>query len=117
MPSISLIVYVITTALGLILIKLGSATASIVEIIDGKLIFHPTILNILGVFLYGVSFVLYTYLISKNDLGYIIPITTALVYIIIFIASFVVFKESFTLQKIIAIMLIIAGVILLNIKK
>ena len=115
--NIPLIIYVLTTALGLVLIKLGSETNSIAEIVNGKFIFHPTLLNILGVLLYGVSFVLYTYLISKNDLGYIIPLTTALVYVLIFIASFVIFKESFTLQKILAIVLILAGVILLNIKK
>lgn len=117
MLNIPLIVYVITTALGLVLIKLGSTTASIVEIIDGKLIFHPSVLNVIGVLLYGVSFVLYTYLISKNDLGFIIPTTTALVYVLVFVASFVVFKESFTIQKIIAIALILVGVMLLNLKR
>lgn len=109
--------YVASTAAGLILIKLGSAQHAIVEFASGRLTFHPTTLNIVGLLLYGISFVLYTYLISKNELGFIIPLTTALVYILIFIASFVVFNESFTLQKILAITLILVGVILLSIKK
>lgn len=117
MLSLPLIVYVLTTALGLVLIKLGSATQGIVELIDGRIVLHPTVLNVTGVILYGISFILYTYLVSKNDLGYIIPVTTALVYVLVFVASFAVFKEPFSPIKILAIALIIAGVILLNLKK
>ncbi len=113
---ILLTVYVLSTAGGLILIKLGSAQHAVIDFVSNKLSFHPTLLNMLGLFLYGVSFILYTYLISKNELGFIIPLTTALVYILIFIASFVVFNESFTLQKILAITLILIGVILLSMK-
>ena len=57
------------------------------------------------------------YLISKFDLGYIIPLTTALVYVLIFFASFVIFKEAFTALKIVGIVLIVIGVLLLNLKK
>lgn len=106
--------YVLTTAAGLILLKLGSSTGSIIEFVNNRLAFHFTILNVIGVLLYGLSFLLYTYLISKHDLGYIIPITTALVYIIIFFASFAIFKESFTLLKTIGIALVLIGVALIN---
>lgn len=115
MSHIVTIAYIIATASGLILIKLGSTAHAIIELTNGKIAFHPTPQNILGLFLYGISFVLYTYLVSKNDLGYIIPITTAFVYIIIFTASFLIFKESFTLPKIIGIAFIFIGLALLNI--
>jgi multidrug transporter EmrE-like cation transporter len=57
------------------------------------------------------------YLLSKYDLGYIIPLTTALVYMIIFVASYLIFKETFTILKIVGITLIMVGLMLLNIKK
>ena len=109
------LIYVVTTAGGLILIKLGSQTGAIVEFISGKLAFNLTLLNILGIVLYGISFILYTFLIAKNNLGYIIPLTTGLVYIAIFIASFFIFKEPFSTVKLIAIFMILMGVALLNI--
>lgn len=114
---ILIIIYVFSTSLGLIFVKIGSATNALVEIIDGKIALHPTLFNMIGMLLYGISFLLYLYLIAKNDLGYIIPLTTALVYVIIFLASYTVFREVFTLAKIIGIILIITGVVLLNIRQ
>jgi drug/metabolite transporter (DMT)-like permease len=69
-----------------------------------------------GILLYGISFILYLYLISKFQLGYIIPLTSAFVYIFIFVASFLIFNEAFTITKIIGICLIVAGLTFLNLK-
>lgn len=109
-----MIVYIITTSLGLITLKLGSEKGAPISVLDGRLLFNLTPLNVLGFVLYAASFILYTYLIAKNDLGYIIPITTALVYVIIFVASYFIFKESFTIYKILGISLIVMGLALLN---
>lgn len=106
--------YVATTSMGLILLKLGSSAGAIVEFINGKLSLHPSPANIAGVALYGISFLLYTFLIAKNNLGYIIPVTTGLVYIVIFAASFFIFKEPFSSLKVVAIVMILGGVMLLN---
>lgn len=108
--------YILITAAALIVLKLGSKDGAFAEFINGKLALHLTPYTVTGVILYGVSFLLYMYLISKFDLGYIIPLTTALVYVLIFIASFIIFKESFTAIKIAGIILIVVGVALLNIK-
>ena len=117
MSVLILAAYVISTASGLILIKLGTTNGMPVSIVENALKFNINPYVVFGILLYGISFLLYIYLLSKFDLGYIIPITTALVYVLIFIASFVIFKEAFTLIKIAAISLIIFGVILLNISK
>ena len=111
-----LLLYVLTTSGGLVALKLGSGSGAFLEFISGKLVFNFSLMNLFGVLLYGVSFLLYIYLIAKNDLGYIVPLTTALVYAVVFIASFLIFKESFTFTKIAAIVLILSGLILLNIK-
>jgi small multidrug resistance pump len=109
--------YVLATSFGLIVLKLGTKSGLPITIVNNKIQFNLSFYSIAGIILYGLSFALYIYLISKFDLGYIIPLVTALVYIIIFVASFIIFKESFTSLKILAIVLILTGLILLNIKK
>jgi small multidrug resistance pump len=109
--------YILATSLGLVFIKLGSADGLPIRLIHNRLQFNLNFFAVSGIFLYVFSFLLYIYLISKNDLGFIIPLTTALVYILIFIASYFIFHETFTLVKALAIALILCGVVLLNIQK
>jgi drug/metabolite transporter (DMT)-like permease len=117
MSKIILALYVIATSSALIFLKLGSAHGAPLHYANNRLQFNLTVYSVLGIFLYGFSFLLYTYLISKNDLGYIIPLTTAFVYVAIFTASYFIFKEVFTVTKIFGIVLILAGLIFLNLKK
>lgn len=117
MSQLILALYAIATSLALIFLKLGSKTGAPISYIDHKLAFNLGFYTISGIFLYGVSFLIYTYLISKYDLGYIIPIATALVYIVIFVASFIIFKEAFTMLKILGIGFILIGLVLLNLSK
>lgn len=117
MQIILLIAYILSTSSGLILLKLGTTDGLPIAFVENAVKFNLNFYSILGIILYGFSFLLYIYLISKFDLGFIIPITTALVYILIFAASFIIFKEAFTMMKIAAISLIIFGVILLNFNK
>jgi drug/metabolite transporter (DMT)-like permease len=117
MSTILLFVYAIVTSLGLIFVKLGTTDGLPIKFVDNKLDFNLNAYTVGGILLYGFSFVLYMYLISKNDLGYIIPITTALVYILIFVGSYVIFHEAFTVVKVIGIALIIAGLVFLNLQK
>lgn len=102
--------------MGLILLKLGSKNGAPIAFIEGKLALNLSFYAMLGFFLYGLSFVLYTYLISKNELSYIIPVSTALIYVFIFLASFVIFKEALTAFKIVGILLILGGLVFLNVK-
>lgn len=117
LPHALLIIYALTSTAGLVLLKIGSSTGALVSFINGRIHFNLEVAAISGVVLYALSFALYTYLIAKNDLAYIIPVSTALVYIGIFLASFIIFKEAFTALKIVGIFLILGGVILLNIGK
>lgn len=109
--------FVLLTSSALIILKLGTDAGAPVHYTENGLQFNLNLYTILGIFLYGLSFLVYTYLISTYDLGYIIPLTTALVYIIIFTASFIIFKEVFTVLKIIGISFIVIGLLFLNYKK
>lgn len=117
MSKIIIALYVLITSGALVVLKIGSKDGAPAQIINGKLDLHITALTVTGIILYGISFILYMYLISKYDLGYIIPLATALVYVLIFFASFVIFKEAFTAIKIAGIVLIVIGLLLLNLKK
>ncbi len=117
MAKLILFFYVAATSLALIFVKLGTSSGLPVKMVDSKLQFSFNPFAISGIVLYGISFVLYMYLLSKYDLGYIIPLTAALIYGIIFIASYLIFHEVFTATKITGILLIVAGLIFLNIQK
>ena len=103
--------------MALIILKLGTKSGLPIAYIDHKVQFNINFYSVAGLVLYGFSFVTYVYLISKNDLGYILPLALAFVYIIIFTASAIIFKEVFTTTKIIGISLIVLGLAFLNIKR
>ena len=114
MSKIIIALYVLTTSAALIVLKLGTRIGQPNYL---KLPFNVNLFTIAGIVLYGISFLLYIYLISRFDLGYIIPLAAAFVYILIFTASFFIFNETFTTLKFVGISLIVAGLIVLNIKK
>lgn len=103
--------YVILTSAALIIIKLGAQAGRASFNLLG---FNLNYWFISGVMMYGISFLIYIYLISKYDLGFIIPLLAAFVYIFVFFGAFFVLHEQFTLLKVLAIILILFGVILLG---
>ena len=115
MSKLLLYIYVLTTSAALLLFKLGSKTGAPIAVDNHRLKFNITAYTVSGIVLYGISFISYLYLISKYNLGYIIPLTTGLVYILIFTSSYFIFNEVFSLIKIAGILLIIIGLVLLNI--
>ncbi len=117
MSKIIIAIYVITSSLGLVILKLGAAAGPPISYIQNRLHFNINLYTASGIILYGLSFIFYIYLISKYDLGYIIPLLAAFIYILIFVASYFIFKESFTTTKVVGIVLIISGLIFLNLKK
>jgi hypothetical protein len=117
MQKLILGIYIVTTSAALIILKLGSGSGAPLSIVENKLHLNINALTVAGVILYGMSFLTYIYLISTYELGYIIPVAAAFVYVIIFIASYTIFKETFTTFKIAGIVFIIFGLILINLKK
>lgn len=117
MIKLILLFYVLTTSSALILLKLGSSSGAPMSFVDSKLTFNLNWVILLAGFLYVISFLCYTFLIAKLDLGFIIPLTTAFVYVTIFAASYLIFHEVFTIMKIAGIALILTGAILLTADK
>lgn len=115
--NLLLLIYVAITTTALTLMKAGSSGGAPISIAGEKIVFNLNPVLVTAGVLYVTSFLLYTYLISKFNLSYIVTVGTGLVYIVIFIISFTVFKELFTFKKIIACVLIVVGIILMNIDK
>ena len=117
MAAIIIGLYTLSTSFALVLLKLGSVEGAPIQFLGDKIQLNLNAYNAIGIFLYGASFLIYLYLISKYDLGYIIPLVTALVYIVILICYYINFKETISELKILAIALILVGLVLLNVKK
>ncbi|HSW85279.1 MAG TPA: hypothetical protein VLF79_01530 [Candidatus Saccharimonadales bacterium] len=117
MAKLIIALYVITTSLALIFLKLGSSSGAPITFANSRPQLNLGWYSSSGLLLYIISFLLYTYLISRYDLGYILPLVTAFVYIAIFVASYFIFHEVFTVFKIAGITLILIGIVLLNFKK
>jgi multidrug transporter EmrE-like cation transporter len=63
-----------------------------------------------GLFLYGLGFSLYLYILSKFDVSYIYPILTALVFILLLTLSSLILNEPITTKKVVGISIIILGI-------
>ena len=109
-------IYLFFSVAGLTFMKLGSINTTLraltIPFIDLKL----NVISILGYGCYAISFLVYTIVITKFDLGLIIPVLSGIVNVLIFIVAISVFKESFTWYSIIGIILITFGVVFMNLK-
>ena len=106
-------IYLILTVSGLTLMKMGGNTGAI-EIKEGIFDFNISIISSLGFLCYLCSFLLFTKLITMFDLSYIMPISAGLTQILSLVASFMIFKEEFSLKVIIGASVVIIGIIVMN---
>ena len=116
MKWIIIIIYSLLSNGGLIAISYGAKKGTMINLSKGYFDIGLSFYSILGFLMYVFSFLIYIVLISKYNLSYIIPLTTAISYIIIFIASAFFLKEPLTVLHIAGYFIIILGVILINIK-
>ncbi|NMB92551.1 MAG: hypothetical protein GYA31_02955 [Parcubacteria group bacterium] len=68
---------------------------------------------VLGMICYATSFLTWMFLLSKQALSMIYPLTVGIIYALIMISSVVFFHEQFTVYKIIGVVLIGLGILLL----
>ena len=108
--------YLLFTTSGLIFMKLGN-NAGTIAINQGTLNFTINLVSMLGLFLYIISFLLFTKIVTSYDLSYILPILTGITQILSLIAALIIFKEHVTIKGFVGIALIIIGIIIMNFKK
>lgn len=113
MNIVFIILYVIFAVLGSTLLKYGGLehvkTLFTIPFVN----INVSFITFIGFICYGLSFLLYTVLLNKFDLSFISPLTVALVYILLMITAFVIFKEPITPSKMIGCGLILIGILLM----
>lgn len=116
MKVVLVIIYLLLTVSGLILMKKGG-NAGKIAISSGEFSFNISLVSCLGFVCYICSFLLYTRIVMMfENLSYITPICTGASQIMIIIASCLILKEKLTGLNIGGAALIIAGVIVMNLK-
>lgn len=117
MQFVTIILYAIISVGGLTLIKLGGSNPLSLEINHAGVSFGMGWLTLCGFILYVASFLIYMTLVSKNNLSYITPVSSAVVYALTLVVSLVIFKEHMSVVQWIGWCAILVGVVLMNIKK
>lgn len=103
------IAYVLLSSTGLVIFKLG--TNGIGFTILGV---NITIKMLIGMFCYGMSFLLWLYIVSKVNLTIAMPFSVAIVNTLVVVESCIVLKEKITMPQTIGIFLIIIGVMVMT---
>lgn len=114
MKIFTFLIYVLFSSAGLILFKLGSGNTTFALNLLGFKI-SLSIKMIIGVLCYGISFLLWLYIVSYSKLSFVYPLSIALVNIVVLFGSCVFLKESITLTHVIGMVIIIIGVSLMSI--
>lgn len=111
---ILILFYAFIAVSGMTMLKLGTQSHMALKITKYFVGLEFSWTSLCGIFLYGLSFLLYMYLISKYELSYLFPMLTAITYVGILVASLFVFHEPYSMSKILGSLLIFLGVVLLN---
>lgn len=117
MQMVIVLIYGLMSVSGLTCFKLGSQQALSMGLSKTAFSLEISWLSVLGMVLYVGSFLIYLGMVSRNQMGYVMPVTTAVVHILTFAVSIFVFKEVYTLPQVVGIVMIFGGVILMNLKK
>ena len=90
--SILVIVYIILAVLGLILMKIGVNTGTI-SFANSTFTFSINFISLLGFVSYIASFFLFTNIIVKFNLSYIMPLTVGIIQVLTLISGYLIFKK------------------------
>lgn len=88
----------------------GKLSTLLTEI--AKALVHPYI--VVGILLYGTSFMIWLRVLSFNDLSRSYPIFASLVFLFTTIASFFILKESIGMLRIIGITVTLVGIFIVS---
>ena len=111
MNYLILILYAIFAVSGANLMKFGGTVSKSLTI--PVININISLISIIGLGCYGISFLLYFILLNKFELSFLIAITLPLVYSLLFLSSIFVFHETFTISKLLGFVLMIVGGILI----
>lgn len=109
--------YLVLTVAGLILYKYGSNKTFGISVANNIFSMKISLISILGLVCYLLSFILYMLILPKFNISYIMPITSAISYISIFVLSAMVLGEKITANGVIGAFVILVGVVIMNLRR
>jgi drug/metabolite transporter (DMT)-like permease len=108
------ILYLITSALGLLLFKMGNnQIKTIIYFQNGAVQFLISYMAILGMLCYIASFITFMILVTRHNLTYILPVLTGCVYILVFLGAVFILKEKVSLLTVAGSIITIIGVLMI----
>ncbi len=114
---IGLIVYVCLSATALTLIKLGLGKDSTLLLDKGGFNLNLSWMLVGGALMYVVSFCLSMVVMKGMDLSLFYPLSAGLIYVAVCVLSFLVLKEKISATQLIGMIVILAGIVIMNLKK
>lgn len=112
---INFIAYIFFTVSGLFLMKWSGQPIHFgVESGNMELVINNRML--LALVFYGVSFLLWTGIVAKNNLSFIVPFSSAIVNVLSVGLGIMIFHEQLNMYKLIGIVMAVSGVVLMNYK-
>lgn len=112
-----ILLYAMFSASGLLMLKMGTVRGLELHISSGKIQLTVNTVLLAGMCLYVLSFILSLIAMKAMDLSVFYPISAGLGYVVVCILSYAVLKEKVSAYQFIGMLLILAGVIFMNIKK
>ena len=109
------IAYIFFTVFGLLLMKLSGQPIKF-GINEGSFFLNISTKMLFALLSYGISFILWTGIVVKNDLSFIVPFSSAIVNLLSVALGVLMFHEYLNTYKIIGIAMAIIGVVLMNYK-
>ncbi len=106
---ILLLVYILTSSVGMVLIKKGGIHTSF-AISKEKVQVQISWVILFGIMLYLVSFVLWMYILQLFNLTYISPVAYGITYIFIMIFSYLLLNETIRKEQLVGVGFIIGGI-------
>ena len=111
--TILFILYVIFASSGLVLFKLGSTNTNIhLNILGFSISLSWKML--IGILCYGVSFLLWLYIVSHTNLTFAMPLSVAIVNTLVIVESCLFLKEKITPIQAIGIFIVIFGFMIMT---
>lgn len=106
-------IYAVLSSVGLALLRREFSTVTGQSLMT--VLLHPWFW--LGGFLYGIGFLMWLFLLSKNDLSFIFPIAAGSLVVATMLLGSLFLKESIPPLRLVAAGFILVGIILANLKK
>lgn len=98
------------------LIKMSSLSKTVYLFIIPYINFKVSWILLLGYFCYGLSFLIFSFIITKYRLGLMVPILSGILNIVILIFAVVLFHEKFSWNMMVGVILVAFGIIIMNVK-